>query len=173
MQDEFSMTEQLQRYYTLWRESNTIYEEWAKSQVLSLNTLLILYSFYEDSELCTQKRISQKWLIPKQTVNAALKDFEGKGYIKLVPIPSDKRNKQILMTPCGEEFADSIISRLRKRELYVMEQMGFENIKTMNDQLALFIELFSKGEEAGEETDKQTGEKTDKETGEEKENEQK
>ena len=67
--------EQLQRYYLLWRESNAVYEEWAKEQGLSLNGLLILYSLYEGQEGCTQKQICRQWLIPKQTVSAALKDF--------------------------------------------------------------------------------------------------
>ena len=45
--------EQLQRYYTLWKESNAIYEEWAKAQGLSSNSLLVIYSFYDNSEVCT------------------------------------------------------------------------------------------------------------------------
>ena len=146
MKHDTLMMEQLQRYYALWRESDAMYEEWAKTQGLSLNSLLILYSFYEDSAPCTQKRISQKWLIPKQTVNAALKDFEAKEYIKLIPIETDKRNKQICLTVRGKTYADKIISKLHTMELYVMEQVGLEKMKDMNDWLALFIELFRKGE---------------------------
>lgn len=145
MKKDSTLAQQLQRYYSLWRENNTMYEEWAKSQGLSLNTLMVLYAFCEDGELCTQKRICQKWLLPKQTVHAALKDFQARGYIELIPMPSDKRNKQIRLTPCGKDFTDRIISGLHKKELYVLEQMGFEEIKGMNDRLSLFIELFRKG----------------------------
>ena len=37
-----------------------------------------LYSFYESNGRCTQKMISEKWNIPKQTVNTILKDFQKK-----------------------------------------------------------------------------------------------
>lgn len=51
---------ELKRYYTLWRDYTSIYEEWAKMQGLSSNAVLILYSFYDDEENCTQKSICQK-----------------------------------------------------------------------------------------------------------------
>ena len=46
MEKSVEISEQLQLYYSLWKESNVIYEEWAKSQGLSSNSLLILESFY-------------------------------------------------------------------------------------------------------------------------------
>ena len=112
---------------------------------MSLNGLLILYSLYEGQEGCTQKQICRRWLIPKQTVSAALKDFEAGGYIELAPAAADKRSKQIYLTPNGKRYAGEIMSRLHGLELYVMDQMGPEKIKSMNDGLALFIELFRKG----------------------------
>ena len=81
MEKSVEISEQLQLYYSLWKESNVIYEEWAKSQGLSSNSLLILESFYYDGDQCTQKSISQKWMIPKQTINTILKEFESKGYV--------------------------------------------------------------------------------------------
>lgn len=147
MKDEKLMMEQLQRYYTLWRESNVVYEEWARAHGLSFNSVLILYSFYEDNMACTQKLISQKWVIPKQTVNTALKEFEKQGYIELVPTPEDKRNKQIHLTPVGRQYTEKIISELRSLELYVMKEMGLSRMMGMNEDMALFIELFRKGGE--------------------------
>ena len=136
------MLEQLQRYYILWKESNVIYEEWAKSQGLSINSLLILYSFFGDSGNFTQKAISQKWHIPKQTVNTILKDFEKRGYVKLISMPTDKRNKQIQLTPTGKQFSADIITKLQKIELYVIEKMGLAQITNMNDELDHFVRLF-------------------------------
>ena len=74
--------EQLNKYYTVWQECNNVYEEWAKAHGLSMNSLLIFFSIQEDKQNCTQKAISQKWLIPKQTVNMILKDFEKRGLIE-------------------------------------------------------------------------------------------
>ena len=142
MEKSVEISEQLQLYYSLWKESNVIYEECAKSQGLSSNSLLILESFYYDGDQCTQKSISQKWMIPKQTINTILKEFESKGYVELHSLPEDKRNKLIQLTPKGKEFTETIISRLLEKEKYVVEQMGLENIKNMNNNLMLFIKFF-------------------------------
>lgn len=137
--------EELNRYYMLWREISYLYEDWSKAHGLSFNEVMVLYSIYEDSGNCTQKMISQKWLIPKQSVNTILKDFERKGFVEFVPLQSDKRNKLIKPTPTGMEYADRIITELRRLELFIIEQMGVENITQFNNSMALFAELFKKG----------------------------
>lgn len=136
--------EQLNRYYSVWQEYNYVYEEWAKSHGMSVNSLLVLSAIHEGGNDCTQKKISQRWMIPKQTINMILKEFERKGLVELLPMQEDKRNKLIQFTSAGDEYADGIISRLRKAELYVIEEMGIERMKLLNDNMALFVELFSK-----------------------------
>ena len=132
-----------QRYYALWKESNIVYEEWAKSHGMSANSLLILEALYDG--ICTQKEISQKWCIPKQTINTILKDLEAQGYLELTAMAQDKRNKQIELTSKGRLFADRIITQVQEKELYVIRQMGLEHMKSMNDGLELFISLFRAG----------------------------
>lgn len=136
--------EQLNRYYSVWQEYNYVYEEWAKSHGMSVNSLLVLSAIHEGGNDCTQRKISQRWMIPKQTINMILKEFERKGLVELLPMQEDKRNKLIQFTSAGDEYADGIISKLRKAELYVIEEMGIERIKLLNDNMALFVELFSK-----------------------------
>lgn len=125
--------EQLNRYYSVWQEYNYVYEEWAKSHGMSVNSLLVLSAIHEGGNDCTQRKISQRWMIPKQTINMILKEFERKGLVELLPMQEDKRNKLIQFTPAGDEYADGIISKLRKAELYVIEEMGIERIKLLND----------------------------------------
>ena len=62
--------------------------------------------------------------------------------MELHSLPEDKRNKLIQLTPKGKEFTETIISRLLEKEKYVVEQMGLENIKNMNNNLMLFIKFF-------------------------------
>ena len=81
-------------------------------------------------------------MIQKQTINTILKEFESKGYVEFHSLPEDKRNKLIQLTSKGREFTETIISRLLEKEKYVVEQMGLENIKNMNNNLMLFIKFF-------------------------------
>ncbi len=136
--------EQLNKYYAVWQEYNYVYEEWAKAHGLSVNSLLVLCAIHDGGDDCTQKKISQRWLIPKQTINMVFKDFERRGFVKLFPLPEDKRNKVIRFTETGKEYADTIISKLRKVELFVVEEIGIERMKQLNENMALFVELFGK-----------------------------
>lgn len=136
--------EQLNKYYAVWQEYNYVYEEWAKAHGLSVNSLLVLSAIHAGEDACTQKKISQRWLIPKQTIHMVLKDFESKGFVELSPMPEDKRNKVIQLTKAGKDYADAMISELRKVELAVVEEIGVERMKQLNESMALFVELFSK-----------------------------
>ena len=137
------LMEQLNQYYDAWLQYNNVYEEWAKAHGLSVNCLLVLCAIYDSGNGCTQKKISGQWLIPKQTINMVFKDFERRGFVKLFPPPEDKRNKVIRFTKAGQEYADTIISELRKEELFVVEEMGMERMRQLNENMALFVELFS------------------------------
>ena len=139
---EKEMITEWKRYYTLWRECNLMYEEWSKEQGLSMNGYLILYSFYDEADNPTQKLISQKWMIPKQTVNTILKDYMQRGFIETVSMEEDKRNKILKLTESGKAYADEIIGKLREKELYVMQKLGIKNIVEMNDIMEKFIGLF-------------------------------
>ena len=136
--------EQLNKYYAVWQEYNYVYEEWAKAHGLSVNSLLVLCAIYDGGDDCTQKKISQRWMIPKQTINMVFKDFERRGFVRQSPMPEDKRNKVIRLTKTGKEYADTIISQLRKAELFAIEEMGIGRMKQLNENMALFVDLFSK-----------------------------
>lgn len=144
MRSNNTFMEQLNKYYTVWQEYNYVYEEWAKAHGLSVNSLLVLCAIHDGGDDCTQKKISQRWLIPKQTINMVFKDFERRGFVKQFPLPEDKRNKVIRFTKEGKEYADTIISKLRKAELFAVEEIGIERMKQLNENMALFVELFSK-----------------------------
>ena len=146
--NEQSLNE-LHRFYSLWRENNAIYDEWAKAHGLSSNELLFLYSLYEADNHCTQREISQRWFIPKQTINTILKDFERKGYVRLSSSADDKRNKLIRLTPAGMDYAKGIIEELRAKELHVMQEMGTIRVREMNDSQELFIRLFREKTQKG------------------------
>ncbi|MCI8648309.1 MAG: MarR family transcriptional regulator [Firmicutes bacterium] len=147
MMNNTILMKQLNQFYAVWQEYNYVYQEWAKKHGVSVNSLLVLSAIYEGQDTCTQKKISQRWLIPKQTINMVLKDFEKKGLVELLPVEEDKRNKRIRFTKEGQEYADTIVSQLRKVEMFVAEKMGMEQMKQLNDSMTQFVELFSKAGE--------------------------
>ena len=121
-----------------------LYGEWAKAHGMSYNTIMTLYAL-DQARGCTQKQIAEEWLIPKQTVNTVLKEFEGQGYLELIPTREDRRAKAIRLTEAGLAFAGAVDGQLRDLELAVMAQMGLARMKETNDGLEEFIALFRQG----------------------------
>lgn len=144
MVNHFAYMEEVNKYYAVWQEYNYVYEEWAKAHGLSVNSLLVLCAIHDGGDDCTQKKISQRWLIPKQTINMIFKEFERKGFVEVFPMPEDKRSKSVRFTAAGKKYADTIISELRKVEIFAVEEIGIERMRQLNDSMALFVELFSK-----------------------------
>lgn len=52
--------EQLNQYYTTWQEWNCMYEEWAKANGLSANSLLVLSAIYDSKEECNTEKNQSK-----------------------------------------------------------------------------------------------------------------
>lgn len=74
----------------------------------------------------------------------AFKNFERKGFVELFPLPEDKRNKVIRLTKAGKEYADTIVTELRKVELSAIQEIGVERMRQLNENMALFAKLFEK-----------------------------
>lgn len=142
MENNAALIEELNHYYAVWQETNYMYAEWAKAHGISVSCLLALTAIDEGGDDCTQKKISQRWLIPKQTVNMVLKDFENRKLVELLPMQGDKRNKRIQFTAAGREYADTILNELRKVELSAIQKMGIDRMRRLSEDGALFIKLF-------------------------------
>lgn len=138
-------TKQLRTYYQLWRETNVVYEEWAKAHGISYNALLILYTLWENPTGCTQTTICIQWTLPKQTVNTILKNLEKKSYIAFEDPIYDQRKRRVVFTDSGRNYASAIIPKLQNLELDVMERIGPERTAAMLESTALFIKYFKEG----------------------------
>lgn len=135
----------VKRYYHVWCEMNKIYADWAKKHDISYNAMLVLYSLWEGKIYCTQKMICNQWMLPKQTVNSILKDFEKKGLVCFDPSFYDQRTRGIRLTDAGIEYAKPIIPSLQKLEAEVMEKLGEAKANAIIENTSLYIEYFKEG----------------------------
>ena len=83
--------------------------------------------------------------MPKQTVNTILKGLRPPRVRRAAPEQEDRRNKRVELSAAGREYALALTEALHKRELNVMERMGFDRIKALNDAQELFNALFKEG----------------------------
>ena len=117
--------DQIRQYCACLQEWNASYEEYAKSVGLSYTSLSLLSAIYE-TEQCTQKLLSERCLLPKQTVNAVITAFYQKGWVRLEELPEDRRNKTIHLTAPGREEAERVLRRVRESERQAMGELTEE-----------------------------------------------
>ena len=134
---------ELDRYFTLWRLCQAMYENWSKTYGFSCNETLVI-NFIAKSSFCTQKHISDGLQISKQTVNMILKRFEKEGYVELSVNDMDKRSKFIRLTEKGSKASAQIISDLLNIEIESVKEMGIDKFRKMNDAQEEYIRLFNK-----------------------------
>lgn len=139
------LLEELKQYYALWRETNAIYEQWAKKHQISYYELLIFTSLWGEEQLCTQKQLCEQWTLPKQTVHSILKNFEGKNWVELKTVEADRRNKAIFLTESGRAFCKVVMEDLQQHECAVWEKLGAPRRKALLENTALYIKYFKGG----------------------------
>lgn len=134
---------QIKESYANWNGINRLYANWARDHGMTYHSLYTLYAIYENEDGCTQKKICEEWLMPKQTVSSILKDFEKKGYLFFEADVKDKRNKRIRLTDQGAVYARQILGPLYEVENTVMERMHDDSRVMMielNDQYYRLLE---------------------------------
>lgn len=109
-----------------------VYDRWAKQQGVKENTLWLLYAL-DDGQPHSQKQLCEQWLFPKTTLNTIVKECEAAGYLKLVTMLGNKREKQLSLTEKGRQYARKTLA-----PVYLAEEKAIE--ATLREYSPLFIE---------------------------------
>lgn len=124
---------QLEEYYTSFNAISNLYAMWAKEKGISYHTLFTLYALYHSDAGCGQRSICDEWLIPKQTLNSILKALEKDGYLTYRVCPEDRRNKIVMLSKAGMEYAGPILEELYQLEVFVLGKMDESLTRQMID----------------------------------------
>ena len=146
MQQE-TFENQMERFYQLWDDIRQQYSNWAKEQGTTYNVITTIRTILKEQGHCTQKLISQRQRLPKQTVNTILKDFEEKGFVTFSESTEDKRNKLITLTESGLTYAKETSAALYQKDYEVAEEMGLDRMESLIENLTLYAKLYREKEE--------------------------
>lgn len=114
-------------------EIEKIYERWADELGVHIHYLHIFYTLTELGQ-CTQKQISEQWLIPKQTLSPLCKQLHQQGYLAFLP-SRDKREKLLTLTDDGKHYAEPLIAFISKKEARIMTAFGDERLSNLCKEL--------------------------------------
>ena len=133
----------LDEYYNFWFSLNALYENWAKTKGLTVNSLMLLYMIYQHPAQSTQTFICERLSLPKQTVNTILHSFAKKGYIQMVSNPSDRRSKLLSFTPLGLSYAEPLLQELFALEEQALTQLSISEQEQWVSSSCHFCEAFT------------------------------
>ncbi len=117
-----------------------LYSEWAKKQGISYHTLLVLYALRDHSP-CTQKEISEKWLLPKQTVHTIVQDLLKKEYVTLQQ-GKNQKEKLVTLTSRGFSYIQEMTNRTEQLENTAFQVLSLEEDEVIYHGLKKFAEAF-------------------------------
>ncbi len=138
-----SRTSEAKRLDDIWQNIDSVYEYYAKSLGLNSTTLYLLHIIYT-SEPCTQKQICDIMMLPKQTVNTIVRDYQNKGLLETTESPEDRRHKHIRLTRQGKAYCKQILPPLEEAESYTLEQFTEEERNMMFTLMEKYNKVFCK-----------------------------
>lgn len=107
---------QLAEFNCIMQGIERVYEEYAKTQGLTYMSLTILQIIAYAEKPLTQKEICELSHYNKQIVNSVIKTLYYNEYVELKEVPSDRRNKFIVLTPYGKKYVEEILAPLTRIE---------------------------------------------------------
>lgn len=107
-----------------------IYSVWSKQQGLSYNEMLVLYTI-RDCGVCTQKQLSDSYLLPRQTIHHVITTMRKQGLLELEEGCRFGREKAFVLTKKGQEYAAPFLASLNEVEEKAANQFGLERLQKM------------------------------------------
>lgn len=147
MESEDKLSEELNRALS---RANGLYERWFQETGLNGCLAQTLYALYREPGL-SQKEISQRYMMPRQTVNNVIKALEREGYIALLPDPKDGRGRLIAFTPSGKAYAEQTLKPLLALDREVIGRVGQRKLRQLIEALQAYGDALAASVEQSEE----------------------
>ena len=109
-----------------------VYAQWAKRMGVTYNRMLVFYTI-RDYGFCTQKQMSDQYLLPRQTVNNTVTALCREGLLEEDPSRRQGREKAYVLTDAGSAYSTRHLASLNAVEELAARRFGAERIREMAD----------------------------------------
>lgn len=125
------------------------YSVWSNACGISYNEMLVLYTIREFGH-CTQKMITQSYLIPRQTINNVITALRKSGFVERDASFSRGREKAFVLTEKGAAWAEPLLKSMNETETAAVAAFGEDNLRILTNMLTEYNmrldEAMGKGE---------------------------
>ena len=136
------MANDIQRFDKAFQQMDRAYEKYAKTFNMNYSSLALFQLIWENQP-CTQKKLCDITMLPKQTVNTIVMSFVKQGYIEMVGHPDDRRHKSMYLSKSGNQFAEKILPQIKDAENISIQQFTEQEKDTFFTLLEKFANAFS------------------------------
>lgn len=110
---------------------------------LTYSSYALLYSLATaPNGQTTQKQIADEWLLPKQTIFNACKEYKQKGWLVFQESPHDKRERVLQLTALGQAHTAPLLLHAETLSRQVFAVFGAEKSALLFDLLGEFAQVF-------------------------------
>ena len=128
--------ELLDRFYLCTNKMDGLYYLAARRLGVKENAFALLYAL-SDGKPRSQKELAEELLIPKTTVNTIVREYMDLGYLELVP--NHAREKALILTPEGREYAQKVLEPVYRAE----EQALHRTLERFSPQFVEAVEALT------------------------------
>lgn len=144
---EAGIEKRYQEFISASKEVDDLYHMLALKFGLSDSAMWILCTMREVNRELTQSEIAQEMSMSRQTVNSAIKNLEKQGYLQMVPVPGDRRNKTLSFTEKGEAFVKNTVDRMLDLEHQVFAKLEVKEQEQITEILRKYTRYMKEGAE--------------------------
>ncbi len=137
---KFQQGWELEEFNRMYREMDGIYHVLAKRAGMSDSAFYILYAIAELGDGCSQKEISKRCSIQKQTIHSSVQNLAAKGVLYLSK--GKGRDKHIHLTELGERLVETEIYPVMEMEKEAFLGMEPGESQKLLELMEKYIRLF-------------------------------
>ena len=106
------------------------YRAWSALHGISYHEMLVLYTIREYG-FCTQKRICESYLLPRQTINNVIARMREAGLLAHSRADSCGREKAFVLTESGRQYAAPLLASMDAVEMRAVSRLSEEKLREM------------------------------------------
>ncbi len=125
-------------------EQFALYSEYAKSQGMLINTLLVVNALFYAKEGLTQRRICERTFQSKQTVNLIIRNLLNAAYVTVEARKENRREKLVQMTDAGRAYCKGAVRHITWAEDTAMSLFSLEEQELLINLSRRFTENLTK-----------------------------
>lgn len=122
------------------------YARWSALHHMNYHEMLVLYTIRE-SGFCTQKQVSDSFLLPRQTVHNVISGMRQRGLLQISPAHCTGREKAFVLTEAGQRYAGPLMDNLAAIEQAAIDRLGPEKLRAMAGMLSEFNQALDRAME--------------------------